>query len=69
MLININNLFLLIIISFILNYFLIKVAFKFDYLDYPSNRKSHEKPAPFTGGFVLVVLFILFIIFLFKIKK
>ncbi len=63
MLININNLFLLIIISFILNYFLIKVAFKFDYLDYPSNRKSHEKPTPFTGGFVLVVLFILFAIF------
>lgn len=63
MLININNLFLLIIISFILNYFLIKMAFKFNYLDYPSNRKSHEKPTPFTGGFVLVVLFILLTIF------
>lgn len=39
------------------------MAFKFNYLDYPSNRKSHEKPTPFTGGFVLVVLFILFSIF------
>ena len=66
MLININYILLLIIISFILNFFLIKIAYKFNYLDYPTSRKPHEKPTPFTGGFVLVIFFVLFAIFFFQ---
>ena len=42
-----------------------KIAFKLNYLDYPSGRKSHKKPVPFTGGFVLVVFFIFFSLFSF----
>lgn len=60
MLININYIIFLIIIAFILNYILIKFAFKYNFLDYPSARKSHLNPTPYTGGVVLIIFFIYF---------
>ena len=57
------NLFSIIIIfvsTILINSILIRVAYKFNLLDYPSSRKLHSKETPFTGGLVLIIFFIFF---------
>ena len=62
------------IIAFFIVYFitpnLIKLAFKFDFLDKPTERKKQEKPMPLVGGVGLFIAFFVgYLIFIRPITK
>lgn len=42
----------------ILSFIIISISFKIRLLDYPSKRKIHKRPIPYTGGLILAVTFL-----------
>lgn len=61
------NLSIVLIFQFLILILLDKIAKKFNFLDYPSERKKHSKPTPYVGGLALGFGF-LFLIYILKIK-
>ena len=61
------NLSIVLIFQFLILILLEKIAKKFNFLDYPSERKKHSKPTPYVGGLALGFGF-LFLIYILKIK-
>ena len=53
---------------FILIFINVKIAEKFDFLDYPSDRKTHKNNIPYLGG-ISILLYILTIIFFIEIDE
>ena len=47
------NLSIVLIFQFLILILLDKIAKKFNFLDYPSERKKHSKPTPYVGGLAL----------------
>jgi len=45
----------IILFQFIVLIILNKLAYKFNFLDYPNSRKSHSVPTPYVGGFALAI--------------
>ena len=62
-----NYLIFLSIVTFCLYVVLNKLAHKFNFLDYPNQRKTHSQPTPYIGG--IVISFIYIIIILLDISK
>lgn len=54
---------LLTIISIIIFYLVSKISKKFNLLDYPDNRKIHNEPTPYVGGFAISILYLIIIYF------
>jgi UDP-GlcNAc:undecaprenyl-phosphate/decaprenyl-phosphate GlcNAc-1-phosphate transferase len=51
------------LLQIFISYIIISISFKLKLLDYPSERKIHKHPIPYTGGLILSFTF-LFIVFL-----
>ena len=54
----INKIIIYLITSTFIIYVITKVSHKLKLLDYPSERKSHYKPTPFTGGLALSLIYL-----------
>ena len=57
------NLSIVLIFQFLILILLDKIAKKFNFLDYPSERKKHSKPTPYVGGLALGFGFLFLFIF------
>ncbi len=62
----INNIFLYLLISFLILITISKISYTLKLVDIPNQRKKHLKPTAFTGGLILSFIYI-FSIFLFDI--
>lgn len=58
-----NYLFYLITFQIIVTLIFVKISIKFNLVDFPSNRKTHDAPTPYTGGIIIATTF-LFMIFI-----
>ena len=58
----INNIFLYLLISFLILITISKISNTFNLVDIPNQRKKHLKPTAFTGGLILSFIYIISII-------
>ena len=58
----INNIFLYLLISFLILITISKISYTFNLVDIPNQRKKHLKPTAFTGGLILSFIYIISII-------